>query len=176
MNRLLRGGLPVLMLWACSVDPPAPAITAHVELTGGTNPGVYDARSLVPGCSRDLLGKGSWGIQLSDWSGPKSGLRSLQLVVPRDTAGGDSVFYLGMVFGDFFAGTVHEIETRHGAARHRGSGRVTIGRGSDGRTVAITGLTSDGVAIAATIECQRLTDPEQSQAGPKPRITGGRPR
>jgi hypothetical protein len=145
-----------LALGACSLRPHAPATAVRIELRGGPNPGTYEASSPEVGCSRDLLGPGSWTVQMSDWTGPKNGLRSLQLVIPSRSAAGDSAFYLGMVFGDFFSGTVHEIETRDRASTHRGAGEVRVRIGQNEGTVAITGQTSEGVAIAATIECGTL--------------------
>lgn len=136
--------------------PHAPVTTVHIELRGGSNPGSYQSSSWEPACSRDLLGSGSWSVQMSDWTGPKDGLRSLQLIVPSHSSVADSSFYLGMVFGDFFSGTVHEIETRSDAPGPRGKGAVRVRVGRNDATVAITGATSDGVAIAATIECNAL--------------------
>lgn len=146
-------------LWACAGEAP-PLATVQVDLLGGPNPGSYDARSQTPACTPDLLGEGSLGIQLSDWTGPKQGLRSLQLVIPADRAPVDSAFYLGMVFGDFFTGTAHEIETRADAPRRKGKGRFEVKQRRDDWTVTITGLTNEGVGIAVTIACHV---PQQGQ-------------
>lgn len=144
--------LGLLLLSACARTP-APAMRARVDLAGGSNPGSYEAKSLQDGCAEDPVGRDSWGVQLSDWSGPKAGLRSLQLVVPS-AATGDQ-FYLGLVFGDFFAGTVHEIETRPSAPMARGHGGVTVKRTTDGAVITVTGMTQDSVAISATIACAK---------------------
>jgi hypothetical protein len=63
-------------------------------------------------------------------------------------------FYIGMVFGDFFAGTVHEIETRAAAPVARGHGRVIVRPLRQGTVVMVTGATERDVAISATITCQ----------------------
>ena len=156
------GSLVLAALAGCMAEPAPPSTTVEVRLDGGQHPGTYSARSTLPACTRNATGHGSLEIQLSDWSGPSQGLRSLQLVVPADSAAGDSVFYLGLVFGDLFTGTVHEIETRPGAERQKGRGRVRIEGGPTERTVAITGKTSDSVAIAATIQCHRVLTPDAS--------------
>lgn len=142
-----------LLLWlgGCRAEP-GPAAAVRIELAGGSNPGVYLARSQTPACSRDLVGPGSWGVQLTDWTGPKAGLRSLQLVIPSRAE--PAQFYLGMVFGDFFTGVVREIETRPSAPRVKGHGRVTLLQRRDGATVTVTGITQDSIAITATIACQ----------------------
>lgn len=144
-------GTFLLLLGACQGGGSGPATAARVQLSGGANPGAYEVRSETPACARDLVGPGSWGVQLTDWTGPKAGLRSLQLVVPVRTT--SDQFYLGMVFGDFFTGIVHEIETRPDAPRRKGQGSVTVQERGDGATISVTGLTQDSVSITATIAC-----------------------
>ena len=68
---------PLTAIGACSRRPHAPATAARIELRGGPNPGTYEAGSPEAGCSRDLLGPGSSTVQMSDWTDPKNGLRSL---------------------------------------------------------------------------------------------------
>jgi hypothetical protein len=145
-----------LLLGACHRGRPGPAAVVRLEITGGPNPGVYQASSNAPACLREVTGAGSWGVQLTDWRGPKAGLRSLQLVVPSTTQPGR--FYLGLVFGDFFTGVVHEIETRPAALRQRGHGQVSILPRRDGATVSVSGMTMDSVAITATITCATAQD------------------
>jgi hypothetical protein len=90
-------------------------------------------------------------VQLTDWKGPKEGLRSLQLLVPSEKR--QDQFYLGVVFGDFFTGFAREIETRNASPRPKGRGRVTIEPTPEGATMRISGVTQDNVAISATIAC-----------------------
>jgi len=145
-----RRGVLGLLLAACAT-PAAPAMRARVELAGGSNPGSYSAVSKESGCTRDPLGTGSWGVQLSDWTGPKAGLRSLQLVLP--SVARKQEFYLGLVFGDFFSGTVREIESRSAAPLTRGRGDVTVDSTASGTVITVTGMTQDSVALTATIAC-----------------------
>jgi hypothetical protein len=76
----------------------------------------------------------------------------MQLVLPAPERPDD--FYLGMVFGDFFAGTVHEIETRTAAPVPRGHVRVLVRPMEHGTVLMVTGETASAVAISATITCQ----------------------
>jgi len=154
-----RSGWVALASISCAAEPPATAV--HVELSGGPNPGVYQASSATPACTRDVMGKGSWAVQLNDWSGPENGLRSLQLVVPATAPHPGSEFYLGLVFGDVFSGAVHEIETRAEAPRVKGEGRVQVKEREGDGTVVITGVTGDDVAVSATIQCHRM-DPDDT--------------
>ena len=108
------------------------------------------------GCIRGLLGPGSWAVQLTDWTGPRAGLRSLQLVVPSQAR--PTELYLGLVFGDFFTGIVHEIETRPDAPLLRGRGELGIDSTEDGATLIVTGSTGDTVALTATIACARTQE------------------
>ncbi len=142
----------VLALSACTRQPPAPATVVHLEIAGGSNPGSYDSRPTTTECLRGLVGPGSWAVQMTDWTGPKSGLRSLQLVVPAP--GRPREFYLGLVFGDLFVGTVHEIETRPSAPSLKGSGAVSLQDHDSAGTVTVVGMTRDSVAITATIACR----------------------
>jgi hypothetical protein len=148
-RRVVGAALPLLLV-SCRLGH-APAAEVQLTLTGGSNPGVYQAEADQPACSRDLLGRGSWGVQLTDWKGPKAGLRSLQLVVPADTL--QDQFYLGVVFGDFFTGIAREIETRPDSPRPKGHGHVTVDSSPAGATFRVDGVTQDSVAIQATIAC-----------------------
>lgn len=152
MRGLRRTAWLSLAVAACGIQPARPAAGVAVDLGGGPNPGRYQSAEANPTCTRGLVGPGSWAIQYSDWSGPKSGLRSLQLVLPAAEQPDD--FYLGMVFGDFFAGTVHEIETRASAPAARGHGKVIVRPLGRGTLVMVTGATERDVAISATITCQ----------------------
>lgn len=147
---LVPASLSLLLLVSCRFGA-RPTAEVRLELVGGSNPGVYQASADQPACSRNLVGPGSWGVQLTDWKGPKEGLRSLQLMVPSEQQ--QDEFYLGIVFGDFFTGFAREIETRHASPRPKGHGRVTIEPSPDGATMRVTGVTQDSVAITATIAC-----------------------
>jgi len=157
-RRLLYGLLALALTPGCRTAVAGPAAAVRLELAGGSNPGLYQATADQPACTRDLVGAGSWGVQLTDWKGPKSGLRSLQLVVPSRAR--QDQFYLGLVFGDFFTGIAREIETRPASPRPKGHGRVSIEPYPGGATVRVAGVTQDSVAITATIACT-LTQAEQ---------------
>ncbi len=146
--------LITLLLGGCAAEPPAVAV--RVELAGGENPGVYSATAADPACVEGVIGPGSWAVQLTNWTGPKAGLRSLQLVVPDQDRPGE--MYLGLVFGDFFTGVVHEIETRPTSDRIRGRGELGIDTTDDGVTMIVTGSTADSVALTATIACARTQE------------------
>jgi hypothetical protein len=150
----------LLLLGGCAAEPPAVAV--RVELAGGANPGVYTASANDPACVEGIVGRGSWAVQLTSWTGPKTGLRSLQLVVPAQDRPDE--LYLGLVFGDFFTGVVHEIETRPTSGVSRGRGVLGIDTTEDGATLIVTGSTADSVALTATIACART----QEKAGVTP--------
>jgi len=149
--RPVGASLLLLLLAGCRFAAARPPAEVRVELVGGSNPGVYQASAEQSACNQHLIGTGSWGVQLTDWKGPKAGLRSLQLLVPSEQA--QDQFYLGLVFGDFFTGIAREIETRPASPRPKGHGRVTIEPSPDGATLRIAGVTQDSVAITATIAC-----------------------
>lgn len=146
--------LSTMMLAAgCSERP---AVAVRVELASGANAGVYTAVAPAPGCVRGLLGPGSWAVQITDWTGPREGMRSLQLVIPSQAR--PTELYLGLVFGDFFTGRVHEIESRSGAPVAKGWGELGIDSTEDGATLVVSGSTRDTVAITATIACARTQE------------------
>ena len=139
-----------LVLSGCQ-SAPAPGTAVRVEIAGGANPGVYQTSSREISCAGRAAGTEGLGVQFTDWTGPKEGLRSLSLVLPSAQAPDD--FYLGMVFGDFFAGRVIEIDTRAAAPAPRGKGRVTVVPARGGTAVTVTGETEHAVALTATILC-----------------------
>ncbi len=151
-----RTALLAMLLFAVGCQAERPAVAVQVELAGGVNPGVYTAVAPGQGCNRGLLGPGSWAVQLTDWTGPKTGLRSLQLVVPSQAR--PTELYLGLVFGDFFTGVVHEIETRPEAPLVKGWGELGMDSTDDGVTLVVTGSTGDTVALTATIACARTQE------------------
>lgn len=152
----------VLLALVAGCEAERPAVAVRVELAGGVNPGAYTAQAMAPGCERGLLGPGSWTVQLTDWVGPRDGLRSLQLVVPSQAE--PKVLYLGLVFGDFFTGVVHEIETRPIAPLVKGWGELSVDSTEDGTTLVVTGSAGDSVALTATIACART----QEKPGQRP--------
>lgn len=139
-----------LVLSGCQ-SAPAPGTAVRVEIAGGTNPGVYQSSGREISCAGSAAGAEGLGVQFTDWTGPKEGLRSLSLVLPSAQAPDD--FYLGMVFGDFFAGRVIEIDTRAAAPAPRGKGKVTVVPAQGGTAVTVTGETENAVALRATILC-----------------------
>ncbi len=146
------------LLLACQAAP-APATRVRVDL-GGSERGQFESTAVKSACVAAPAGPGSLGVQFTDWTGPKDGLRSLSLVVPALKRPTD--FYLGMVFGDFFAGHVLEIETRAGAPDARGHGEVRVASDGGTTTVTVTGTTELAVALTATITC---VNPEAEGAG-----------
>lgn len=139
-----------LVLGGCQ-SAPAPGTAVRVEIAGGANPGVYETSGREISCAGPAAGAEGLGVQFTDWTGPKEGLRSLSLVLPSSQRPED--FYLGMVFGDFFAGRVIEIDTRAAAPAPRGKGRVTVAPAEGGTAVTVTGETENAVALTATILC-----------------------
>ena len=150
----MRAGRAVLglclVLGGCR-EAPVPATRVAVRLDRGPAAGSYEGTASRPACVLAPTGPGSVAVQFTDWTGPKHGLRSLSLVVPSPARPTD--FYLGMVFGDFFAGRVIEIDTRAAAPAPRGKGRVTVAPAEGGTAVTVTGETENAVALTATILC-----------------------
>ena len=122
-----------------------------VRLDRGPAAGSYEGTASRPACVLAPTGPGSVAVQFTDWTGPKHGLRSLSLVVPSPARPTD--FYLGMVFGDFFAGQVLEIDTRATTPVPRGHGQVAVQSSSRTTTVTVTGETDSAVTLTATITC-----------------------
>lgn len=145
-----RAAAWLLLAAAACQAAPAPATRVRVTLAGSEH-GQFEGTAATSACVRAPAGPGSLGVQFTDWTGPKDGLRSLSLVVPAVSRPGD--FYLGMVFGDFFAGHVLEIETRAGAPAARGHGAVRVAPGGGTTTVTVTGTTDEAVTLTATITC-----------------------
>lgn len=153
-------GAPLFLVLtlACGTVPRPEVATVDLLLDGGPRSGHYHGTSHLDSCFRGLVGTGSWGVQFTDWTGPRGGLRSLHLIVPALPHGRSRQFYLGLVLGDFFTGTVHEIETRAGVPERRGDGEVEVeGPNAEGTAaIRVTGLTADSVPVRSTITCRSV--------------------
>ena len=157
----MRAGRPLLglclVLGGCR-EAAAPATRVAVRLERGPAAGSYESSASRPACVLAPAGPGGVTVQYTDWTGPKHGLRSLSLVVPSPARPTD--FYLGMVFGDFFAGQVLEIDTRATTPVPRGHGQVAVQSSSRMTTVTVTGETDSAVPLTATITCLNLNGME----------------
>jgi len=147
-----------MLTFACGTAPRPEAVTVDLFLGGDPRSGHHQGTSHLDSCFRGLVGPGSWGVQFTDWTGPRGGLRSLQLIVPALPDGRSRQFYLGVVLGDFFTGTVHEIETRAGVPERRGEGEVeVVGPNAEGTAaIRVRGLTADSVPVRSSITCRSV--------------------
>lgn len=148
----------LMLTFACGTAPRPEAVTVDLFLGGDPRSGHHLGTSHLDSCFRGLVGPGSWGVQFTDWTGPRGGLRSLQLIVPALPDGRSRQFYLGVVLGDFFTGTVHEIETRAGVPERRGEGEVeVVGPNAEGTAaIRVRGLTADSVPVRSSITCRSV--------------------
>jgi hypothetical protein len=132
--------------------------TVDITVTGGANPGKYQASTEKGGCSAGLTGPGSFGNQLSD---PKNkdpkGFNSLQLVLPdaKKAAGGTGEFLLTVGFGPLMSrSATYTVDTTKG--KKSGSGTVTLDdKGSTAR-VKFSATTPEGVKLEGTIDCKSV--------------------
>jgi hypothetical protein len=126
--------------------------TASVDMTvtGGEFAGSYSGSVSDGGCSRNLSGDNTFGVQYS--TDQKVKLSSVQVLVydAKAAASGSDTFKSSFTFGDLFSGTSVDIDPSTNA----GTGTLTLDDRGDSATVKISGETGDGDKIEATIECK----------------------
>ncbi len=123
--------------------------SVNMTVTGGQFAGSYSGSVSDGGCSRNLTGDNTFGVQYS--TDQKVKLSSVQVLVydAKAAASGSDTFKSSFTFGDLFSGTSVDIDPSTNA----GTGTLTLDDRGDSATVKISGETGDGDKIEATIEC-----------------------
>jgi hypothetical protein len=124
-----------------------------VTLTGGPHDGTHQAEAPDAGCSRNLSGENTFGLQYS--TGETEGFNSHQLIIEdaSGAASGSEDFRTDITIDD----ATYGIESGSAASDDpSGSGTVTLDDRGDTATITIEGETADGVGIEATIECHSV--------------------
>lgn len=123
--------------------------SVNMTVTGGKFAGSYSGSVSDGGCSRNLTGDNTFGVQYS--TDQKVKLSSVQVLVydAKAAASGSDTFKSSFTFGDLFSGTSVDIDPSTNA----GTGTLTLDDRGDSATVKISGETGDGDKIDATIEC-----------------------
>lgn len=133
------------------------ATVMHVVLTGGKDPGTYDAFSSGRTCSVGTNEVDVWASQFTDDSTSK-GLSTLQITIPgaAKAKAGTSEFNVGLVIGNFMQGNDYSIETRLTVKPSRGTGTAKVEDDGSTATITVKGTTSTGVGIDATVKCNQV--------------------
>jgi hypothetical protein len=128
--------------------------TLALTVSGGEFAGSYSGSVADGGCSRNLTGDNTFGVQYSTDQPVK--VSSVQVLVydAKAAASGSDAFKSEFTFGDLFSGTSVDVDPSTNA----GSGTVTIDDRGSSATVKISGKTGDGDGIEATIECNGVLD------------------
>jgi hypothetical protein len=123
--------------------------SVNMTVTGGQFAGSYSGSVADGGCSRNLTGDNTFGVQYSTDQEVK--VSSVQVLVydAKAAASGSDAFKSSFTFGDLFSGTGVDIDPSTNA----GTGTVTVDDRGDTATVKVSGETADGDKIDATIEC-----------------------
>lgn len=129
--------------------------TLALTVTGGEFAGSYNGSVADGGCSRNLTGDNTFGVQYStDQPVKVSSVQVLVYDAKAAAAAGSDAFKSEFTFGDLFSGTSVDVDPSTNA----GSGTVTIDDRGDSATVKISGEDGDGDRIEATIECNGVLD------------------
>ena len=138
--------------------PTNAATVMQVVLTGGKDPGTYNAVSTGRTCSVGTNELDVWASQFTDDTTSK-GLSTLQVTIPGATKAkaGTSEFNVGIVIGNFMQGNDYSIETRPTVKPSRGTGTVKVDDDGTTATITIKGTTATGVGIDATVKCIKVS-------------------
>lgn len=128
--------------------------TLELTVSSGQFAGSYSGSVADGGCSRNLTGDNTFGVQYS--TDQPVEVSSVQVLVydANAAASGSDAFKSEFTFGDLFSGTSVDVDPSTNA----GSGTVTIDDRGDSATVKISGETGDGDGIEATIQCNGVLD------------------
>lgn len=141
-----------------SADVPSNASTVmQVVLTGGKDPGTYNASSTGRTCSVGTNELDVWASQFTDDT-TSTGLSTLQVTIPEaaKAKAGTNEFNVGIVIGNFMQGNDYSIETRPTVKPSRGTGTVKVDDDGTTATITIKGTTATGVGIDATVKCIKV--------------------
>ncbi|MBA3558977.1 MAG: hypothetical protein H0W30_10285 [Gemmatimonadaceae bacterium] len=144
---------------AASADVPANTATVmQVVLTGGKDPGTYNASSMGRTCSVGTNEIDVWASQFTDDTASK-GLSTLQVTIPgaAKAKAGASEFNVGIVIGNFMQGNDYSIETRSTVKPSRGTGTAKVDDDGTTATITVKGTTATGVGIDATVKCIKVS-------------------
>ena len=160
-------GQPTATTGQPSAAPGGALVT--VVLTGGPDAGTYSSSDAAggPNCSNGLIGPNGWGVQFSLAGVPDDQLSSLQMVIAgegeedsEDATFPGTVLLMTVTIGDFLTegNRIYEVAVRTDESDDESSGEGSADVADGGATAVITGTgtTSDGVQIAATVNCPSI--------------------
>ena len=130
--------------------------TASITVTisgGSPHDGTHEAEAPDAGCSRNLTGENTFGLQYSV-SGT-DGFNSHQLII--DDASGAASGSEDFVTDVTIDGATYGITSGTAVNNEpRGSGTVTLDDRGDTATITIEGETDEGYGLEATVECHQV--------------------
>lgn len=131
-----------------------PTASITVTISGGSpHDGTHEAEAPDAGCSRNLTGENTFGLQYST-SG--TDFDSHQLII--DDASGAASGSEDFVTDVTIDGATYGITSGTAVNNEpRGSGTVTLDDRGDTATITIEGETDEGYGLEATIECHQIT-------------------
>ncbi|MGI9076130.1 MAG: hypothetical protein ACR2G6_02230 [Gemmatimonadaceae bacterium] len=137
--------------------PPSAATVMQVMLTGGKDPGTYNAVSTGRTCSVGTNELDVWASQFTDDTASK-GLSTLQVTIPgaAKAKAGTTEFNVGIVIGNFMQGNDYSIETRPTVKPSRGTGTAKVDDDGATATITVKGKSATGVGIDATVKCIKV--------------------
>lgn len=157
LNDSRKASVPTFSLIENSVPVSAPGTTISGKIIGGPNAGNFSATSADPTCSMGFTGPKSFGNQYSVSGKADNEFSSLQLIVDdyESAKKGTDKFYIKIAFGKRLVGKKYEISGSENsmAGKKQGSGKLTIKENGAVKTVTVTGKTSEGIEISATLIC-----------------------
>lgn len=131
--------------------------TIYLVVTGGANPGTYQAEVGQGGCTAGSNGPNSWIQQYTLNSSDPRTLSGVQINAPdvRRGAEGTTRFLLTASFGPLHHPSEYRIDTRAEGSKN-GSGRITVDDRKDEATIRFSGVTTDGVKLEGRVDCRSI--------------------
>lgn len=160
LETMKRGGyvltLMLTLVWTCFAQT-EPETIINVQFTGGDHAGSYEVSQEDSSCLYGTSNGDDWrNLYGSDSS--SGGLSTALLLIPSTTeaASGSTDFFFSAGFGEYDSEAYLEyvLDPPNG----NGSGTVTVQRDGHNATLSITGQTSGGVTVNATITCNTVLE------------------
>jgi hypothetical protein len=146
--------LSMLALLSFAEAQPETMIT--VELIGGDHAGSYEVAQEDSSCLYGTSNGDDWRTLYS--SGDTKDFSTALLLIPSvsEISGGGTDFFFSAGFGEY--GTSEYLEYILEPATGNGAGTVTVQRDGHDAVLSITGQTSSGVGVNATITCTTVLE------------------
>jgi hypothetical protein len=147
----------ILFFWTCLAQNEPETIIA-VQLTGGDHAGGYEITQEDSSCLYGTSNGDDWRTLYGSDSSQTGELSTVLLLIPSvsESSNGGTDFFFSAGFGEY--GADDYLEYILDPPNNNGTGTVTVEKDGNYALLTVTGQTSAGVAVNATITCNLVLE------------------